>query len=81
MLFFLFGQNMNLPLPSSEMDFYLLVLLSSPFNPREWLAPYFSFQYHSWIKHYGYENKGNDNQLKNLLIVKQILLDSTLGNV
>ena len=41
----------------------------------------FSFQYHLWIKHEGNENKGNDNWLKNLLIVKQILLASTSGNV
>ena len=27
------------------------------------------------------ENKGNDHQLKKFLIVKQILLDSTFGNV
>ena len=29
----------------------------------------------------GHKNKGNDHQPKSLLIVKQILLDSTLGNV
>ena len=29
----------------------------------------------------GYENKGNDHRLKKLLIVKQILLVRTLGNV
>ena len=29
----------------------------------------------------GHENKGNGHQLKKLSIVKQILLDSTLGNV
>ena len=29
----------------------------------------------------GHENKGNDHQLKRLLIVKQILLISTFGNV
>ena len=33
------------------------------------------------IKYLGQENKGNDHQLKKLLIVKQILLVSTLGNV
>ena len=32
------------------------------------------------MKHYGYENKGNDRQLK-LLIVKQILHVSTIGNI
>ena len=31
--------------------------------------------------HEGHENKGNDHQLKKLLIVKQILLLSTSGNV
>ena len=34
-----------------------------------------------WILHYGHENKGNDHQLKMLLIVKQTLLISILGNV
>ena len=29
----------------------------------------------------GHKNKGNDHQLKILLIVKQILLVGTLGNV
>ena len=33
------------------------------------------------ITHQGHENKGNDHQLKKLLIVKQILLTSTIGNV
>ena len=33
------------------------------------------------ITHQGYENKGNDHQLKKLLIVKQILFVSTIGNV
>ena len=31
--------------------------------------------------HKGHENKGNDHQLKNVLIVKQMLLVSTLGKV
>ena len=38
-------------------------------------------QYHPWIKHEGYENKGNDHQLKKLMIVIQTLLVSVLGNV
>ena len=29
----------------------------------------------------GHKNKGNDHQLKKLLIAQQILLVSTLGNV
>ena len=38
-------------------------LLFQPFNPLWWLASEFSLQYHSWIKHLGHENKGNDHQL------------------
>ena len=37
-------------------------------------------QYYPWIKQ-SYENKGNDHQLKKLLIVIQTLLVSVLGNV
>ena len=37
----------------------------------------FSLQYRPWIKHKGHENKGNDHQLKKLLIFIQILLVST----
>ena len=33
------------------------------------------------ITHQGHESKGNDHQLKKLLIVNQILLVSSLGNV
>ena len=33
------------------------------------------------ITHQGHENKGNDHQLKKLLIGKQILLTSTIENV
>ena len=39
---------------------------SEPSNPHEWPA----IQYHSWIQHQGYKNKGSDHQLKKLLIVK-----------
>ena len=63
---------------------FLLITFAAllwPFNPWEWPASNFSFQYHPWIKHLGHENKGNDNQLKNLLIIRQILLASTLENV
>ena len=35
----------------------------------------------SLIKTWGHENKGNDHPLKKFLIVTQILLVSTLGNV
>ena len=34
-----------------------------------------------WITHQGHENEGNDHQLKELLIVKQIFLVSALRNV
>ena len=41
----------------------------------------FSLQYHPGITHIGYENKRSDHQLRKFLIVKQILLVSTLKNV
>ena len=59
------------------------IILSSmfqPFNPQEWLAFNFSLQDHPWITLKSHENIRNDHQLKKLLIVKQILLVSTLGN-
>ena len=37
--------------------------------------------HHPWIKLYDEKNKGNDHQLKKFLIVKQILLISTLENI
>ena len=49
-------------------------------DPYERLASNFSAQYHHWIKHLGHENIGCDHQRK-LLIVKPILLVSTMGNV
>ena len=36
---------------------------------------------YSWIIREDHKNKENDHQLKNLLIVEQILFVSTLGNV
>ena len=50
-------------------------------NPLEWLASNFSLQYQHWIAHQCHENKGNDHQIKKLLIVRQILLVSTFVNV
>ena len=48
-------------------------------HPWEWLASYFSFQYHPMSHTYkGHENKGSDHLLKKLLIVKQVLLVSAL---
>ena len=40
-----------------------------------------NYYYFIWIEHLGYGNKGNDQQLKKFLIVKQILLSRTFGNV
>ena len=47
----------------------------------KWLASNFSLQHHIWMTPKGHMNKGNDHQLKSLLILKQILLISTLRNV
>ena len=55
--------------------------LPQHFDHKEWVASSFSIQYPPWVTHYGHENKGNDHQLKEFLIVKQILLVSTLRNV
>ena len=55
--------------------------LPQHFDHKEWVASNFSIQYPPWITHYGHENKGNDHQLKEFLIVKQILPVSTSGNV
>ena len=55
-------------------------LFLNPSYPLRVTVSDFSFLYHPWSKHYGQENKGIDH-LKFLLIVKQILLVSTLGNV
>ena len=52
-----------------------------PERQSEWLASNFSLQYHPWIKRQGLENKGNDHQLKKLLIIELILLVSTSGTV
>ena len=49
--------------------------------PYEWPQCNFSLQHHARVSHKGREIKGNDHQLKNLLILKQILLVSPLGNV
>ena len=56
-------------------------LFLNPSYPLRVTVSDFSFLYHPWSKHYGQENKGIDHLLKLLLIVKQILLVSTLGNV
>ena len=53
----------------------------NPLTPLELPTPNFFLQDHPWIKPQGDKNKGNDHQLKKLLIVKQILLVSTLRNV
>ena len=48
---------------------------------EKWQASNLSSQYHFWIKCYSQEDKGNDLQLKKLMIVLQILLFSTIRNV
>ena len=47
---------------------------------EERLASTFSLQYHPWIKCKGHDNSENDRQFERLLIIKQILLVSTIGN-
>ena len=39
------------------------------------------YMYHLWIKNENHKNRGGDHQLKQLLIVKQILLVSLIENV
>ena len=46
-------------------------------NPCEWPAYYFSLEYHPCIKHFYYQNRGNDRQLRKFLVVEQFLLSST----
>ena len=48
---------------------------------KERMDSKFSSQHHSWIKCKGHRKKVNDRQLKRLLIIEQILLVSTIGNV
>ena len=40
-----------------------------------------TLQYHLYNKREGHENKRNDHQLRNPLIVTQILLNRTIGEV
>ena len=47
------------------------LLMLKPFNPLESLTSNFFLQNHPSIKHWGHENKGNDHQLKKLLIVEE----------
>ena len=61
--------QLNLPYPSTPKSNYIF------------LAFDFSLQCDPWITDQGCENKGNDHQQKKLLIVQQILLVNTLGNV
>ena len=50
-------------------------------DPYDWPASNFSLQYQPWITIKGLKKKGNDHQLNKFLIVKQILIVSTTGNV
>ena len=58
-----------------------LIYFYHPYVKFKWLASNFSLQYHPWMTLQGHKNKGNDHQLKKLLIAQQLLLVSTLGNV
>ena len=51
------------------------------FNPWEWLVTISPISIIPKQTHCSYKNKGNDHHLKKLLIVKQILLVSTIKNV
>ena len=51
------------------------------FHPLKWLNSNFSLQYLVWITYKGHKNKGNEDQLKKLSIVKQILVVSIFRNV
>ena len=50
-------------------------------TPKNSLASNFSLHYHTPNHTFFHDIKGNDHQLKKLLIIRQILLVSTLGNV
>ena len=50
-----------------------------PFQSKEWFASNFSLHCYPWIKHSGDQSKGNHHQLRRLLIVKLILLVSSLS--
>ena len=85
---FQFNKIFNLVSCAVEYDLHLeqledkqRELFLNPSYPLRVTVSDFSFLYHPWSKHYGQENKGIDHLLKFLLIVKQILLVSTLGNV
>ena len=52
----------------------LLKPLVALWHLQEWLTYNFSLQCYPWTTHYSHENKGNDQQPKKHLIVKQILL-------
>ena len=58
-----------------------MMLVINPLTPQSYLKHLISSYSIIPESHKGCENKGNDHQLKRLLIVKQILLDSTLGNI
>ena len=56
-------------------------VFNKSFNRSHHNASSFSQQFNPWIKHKGHENKINDRKLKKLLILRQIHLASTMGNV
>lgn len=64
-----------------EIKASLLQLGSIKHPPYKRLASNLSLQHHPRIKLLSQENKENDHQLKKLLIIRQILLESTWRNV
>ena len=72
----LHGNSSFIVLQESTPHPHNLIIL----NSYKWLGSHFSLQYHPWIKHLGQENIENDHQRKKLLIVKQTVLVSALGN-
>ena len=55
------------------------IYLLTPWS--DWHLIKFSLQYYPWIKDDSHENRGNDHQLRKLLIFQQILLLNIIGNV
>ena len=69
---------------ASWMEFNLRSWLFCTFKPlipqADWRLTS-TLQYHPWITREGHKITRNDHHLKKLLIVKQILLVNTIGNI
>ena len=69
--------NKEISFLSSMLSFYHIETtaiqdLPEPFDSWEWLVSNFSLQYHPWIKHWGHENKGNDQDREKPLIERAV---------